>query len=400
MRHLYHMIAQVQKKQKTEAYGFKQALCAVTAELCSLRSMNESHLEGFQGAVGRHSLYQKQSNQPLPANPPATASCCAHKGETASLFYEQFISRRVFLHVRPCLNGKAVKGSRFTCTSLTNAPPAVSSPHAATAPSPTSPTAASSTSQPVSTDIAVAAEPLIGLINRGSAAAAPSSPATSPSAKPTTPHTTKSSPASQTAGRSSAKTSPSSTATRSSVATSSATPSPSTKVASPLSAKPTVSHQSHMAAPTTKPSLPPKSASPVVRIAESPLRSVNLSPLNRIPLRCSSSQVHPVDLISRTSAASVQPPKLERQQQQAMSEEERDKLVAALLYIRSKLNGSINPVATFKVIQRALSKMARSVESMEAEYKMLKLAGHVHTVPIPELRPEVVEVLQGAILGH
>ncbi|KAJ3229931.1 hypothetical protein HDU78_008727, partial [Chytriomyces hyalinus] len=75
-------------------------------------------------------------------------------------------------------------------------------------------------------------------------------------------------------------------------------------------------------------------------------------------------------------------------------EEEREKLLKIVQYIRNKLNTAFDPADMFRVIQRSLWKVGRSIESLEAEYQALQLSGYKHAVYIPNVRPDVVKILE------
>ncbi|KAJ3224983.1 hypothetical protein HDU78_010799, partial [Chytriomyces hyalinus] len=88
------------------------------------------------------------------------------------------------------------------------------------------------------------------------------------------------------------------------------------------------------------------------------------------------------------------------QESTTSDEEDRDKVLKAMAFIRIKLNSAFDPAEMFRVIQQSLSKVGRSIESLEAECQALELSGHKHRVYIPDLMPDVVEILEEEVLGY
>ncbi|KAJ3253895.1 hypothetical protein HDU77_004342 [Chytriomyces hyalinus] len=88
-------------------------------------------------------------------------------------------------------------------------------------------------------------------------------------------------------------------------------------------------------------------------------------------------------------------PKL-KQQQAKMAENAKDRkhLLKYMSFMRSKLNGADDPAKAARSFQRVLSTKGLSIESLEADYEALLLAGYEHNFKIPELFPHVKEALK------
>ncbi|KAI8830199.1 hypothetical protein BJ741DRAFT_362469 [Chytriomyces cf. hyalinus JEL632] len=293
---LHGIMAQFQNKQHMQAFGVTHALCAISADQNSLRAVNTDQWKVLCAIWGDGKYNREKVNRDLLNFHQRLQAAEAKLVNTeTNKPRRQLLRRQVFIHVRPSLksSGKAVDGSCCACTSLTKAVTAgagtdATSPPATATPSPSSPAAAATTSQPP-TNIAAAAEPVVGLINRGSAAAAPPSTATSPSDKqtastsPQPPTPLQSTPRSRIPVPDNAKSSPLPKRVLCSVK-----PSPrSVKASSTCRTTP---------ASTSTPSRPPRLANTL------PTNYTSTTHIKR------TEAAHPVDLISRASAASVLSP--------------------------------------------------------------------------------------------
>ncbi|KAJ3407118.1 hypothetical protein HDU80_009571 [Chytriomyces hyalinus] len=475
-------MAQGQNKQKAQAFGVTQALCAITAEQYSLRSVNGTQWQLLSAMWGDAKCNRAKLNRDLLNFHQRLQAVEAKLVNTESKKARRLIRRRVFIHVRTShqSSGKAVEGACCACTALTKTVTAGAGTHATSPPTAATPSPVSSTTtlQPVPTEIAAAAEPELGLINHGSAAAAASSTATSPSDKQTATATQPPSPL-QPNARSRipvpdrAKSSPLPNRVQCSVKpsprsvkatpncrttpTSSSTPSRLPKLARTPTAKFTpatpikrteavepvdpISRASAASVPSSVTSLSSRPAMPLTATSHQPSVNANQAAegvldLISQPLAAAGPSTGPMksvlsedalcfkswcrevasvvplppadkeeeeffaasDALQQPTATQAHPesnePKGKATEPKMSEEEEREKLLKIVQYIRNKLNTAFDPAGMFRIIQRSLHKVGRSIESLEAEYQALQLSGYRHAVYIPDVRPDVVEILE------